>query len=283
MSPLRLPWTAPGHVLAALLGLHALVLLGLLRDLPPGERLAQYPALLLGAFSPRVWPLLAPQAALSAAYLLGGLALAWPLSALLARWNRGLLQVLGGVPPYLLLAGAVWGGLIWTQARGQDFPLSGWAPLMLGLFVGALALPAAARTALLTRQVRAQALRADHSRAARAMGLSETRVRRRAARLARPGRASALAGEALGLAFSLSVMEGLLQFPGVGGTVFAALQSVLGGLPASGAAWADPLLPRQLLSGSLLALLALALLASALLRAVAARLDPRPLAGAEAG
>ena len=139
--------------------------------------------------------------------------------------------------------------------------------------VTALALPTAARAALATQHATGEALSADHSRVARAMGLPERAVQRRAARVALPERAAGLAGDALGLALSLSVIEGLLQFPGVGNEVYVALQGTFAG--ADGQPFGA-----QSLSASLAALLGLALLFAGIGRALAARLDPRPRAGA---
>ncbi|WP_192930875.1 ABC transporter permease subunit [Deinococcus sp. AJ005] len=265
-----------GHlgVLASFLLLHAALLLGMQRQIPLPQRMAEYPAQLLGIFRPDVLATVLPLALLSGTYLLGGLLLAWVLAALLGRFARPVLWVLEGLPPFLLLVAGVGAGLAVTLPRGWDFPLTAWSPLMLTLIVASLALPAATRAALATQHATGEALAADHSRVARAMGLSERAVLRRAARVALPGRAAGLAGDVLGLALSLAVIEGLLQFPGVGNEVYVALQGTFAG--ADGQPF-----QAQTLSASLAALLGLALLFAAVGRALAAHLDPRPRAGAD--
>lgn len=261
---------------ASFLLLHAALLLGTQRQVPMPRRVAGYPAQLLGIFDPAVLGQVLPLALLSATYLLGGLTLAWALAALLGRVARPALWVLEGLPPFLLLVAGVGAGLAVTVPRGLNFPLTAWAPLMLALIVTALALPAAARAALATQGAAEAALAAEHSRVARAMGLGERAVQRRAARVALPERAAGLAGDALGLALSLAVIEGLLQFPGVGNEVYVALQGSFAA--AGGQAFRTQLLP-----AALAALLGLALLAAWAGRMLAARLDPRPRAGEEPG
>ncbi|MFK7602720.1 hypothetical protein ACI3L1_10960 [Deinococcus sp. SM5_A1] len=262
----------PLGLLASFLLLHAALLLGMQRQIPMPQRMAAYPAQLLGIFKPDVLATVLPLALLSGTYLLGGLGLAWVLAALLARVARPALWVLEGLPPFLLLVAGVGAGLAVTVPRGWDFPLTEWSPPMLALIVTALALPAAARAALATQHATGEALAADHSRVARAMGLSERAVLRRAARVALPERAAGLAGDVLGLALSLAVIEGVLQFPGVGNEVYVALQGTFAG--ADGQPF-----QAQSLSASLAALLGLALLFAWGGRALAARLDPRPRTG----
>ncbi len=264
-----------------LLALHLALMLGLERRLAWGERLASYPAALAGVLNPEVLTQVLPLAGLTAAYLAGGLALAWGLAALLSRAPRPLLWLLESLPPYLLLVGGVGAGLALTLARGWNFPLEVWSPVMLALIAASLALPLAARSALLTRQAREEALAADHTRVARATGLPERTVRRRAARLALPERAAGLAGDALGLTLSLAIIEGLLQFPGVGNEAYLAWQGTLAPLigPGAEAPLADAAFRLQITSASLLLLLGLGLFAAAGLHALARRLDPRPRAG----
>lgn len=265
-----------------LLLLHAALLLGVQRKVPLPERLWAYPGQLLGALRPEVLSVVWPQLLLTAAYLLGGLLLAWLLVGLLGRWARGLLWVIEGLPPFLLLVLGVWLGLWYTVPRGLDFPLTPWAGLMLGLFTTALALPAAARAALASGQVRNEALRADFTRTARSMGLPESQVRQQAARVALPERAAALAGESLTLALALVVMEGLLQFPGVGNSVYVALQAALSGVGEVVAGQGrDGLLAVQTLSAALLWWLLLGVGGAGFWHWVAARLDPRPRSGEE--
>lgn len=186
---------------------------------------------------------------------------------------------------HLILLLIIWAGLAFTLARGLDFPLQPWQPLMLAFIVLSLAVPAAARAALHTRQAQTQALKADFTRTARAMGLPEKRVVARAARVALPQRATGLAAETLSLAISLILIEGLLQFPGLGNEVYLALVAVMRDVPPDAAmsvAWGERLLPLQIMSVSAFLLLSLALLSAVLFRVVAARLDPRPRVGEEA-
>nr|WP_184131975.1 ABC transporter permease subunit [Deinococcus humi] len=266
----------PLELLAPFLLLHAVLLLGLQRQLPLQQRLADYPAQLLSILRPEVLGQTLPLALLSGTYLLGGLALAWGLATLLGRVARPALWVLEGLPPFLLLVAGVGAGLAVTVPRGLNFPLTPWSPLMLALIMTALALPAAARAALLTRQATGEALAAEHSRVARAMGLPERAVLRRATRVALPERATGLAGDVLGLALSLAVIEGLLQFPGVGNEVYVALQGTFAG--AQGGT-----VRVQTLSAALAALLALSLVYGWIGRTLAARLDPRPRTGGSDG
>lgn len=270
-------------VLLQVLGLHLLLLMGMERKVPLAQRLASYPAQLLGIGRPEVLAQVGPPFLLTGAYLLGGLLLAWLLVGILSRWARPVLWIIEGLPSFLLLALGVWGGVTFTVWRGLDFPLTPWAPLMLTLFVAALALPAAARVALATAQVRGEALRADYSRTARAMGLSEREVQGRAARVALPERAAGLGGDTLALALALVVMEGLLQFPGLGNSVYVALQASLSGVgDVVAGASAGEVQPLQVLSAALLLWLGLGFSAAALLHGLAGRLDPRPRSGEEA-
>ncbi|MVN85379.1 ABC transporter permease subunit [Deinococcus sp. HMF7620] len=260
--------------LLALLGWHAVLVIGVQRHLPLPERLLTYPATLMAGLSPEVLPAVAEAALLSGTYLLGGLALAWVLAAGLRRAPLGLLWLLETVPPFLLLLLGVALGLAVTLWRGWDFPLTPWSPLMLTFIVASLAWPVAARAAVQTRAAYLEALAADHSRTARAMGLPEGQIQRRALGVARPVQATTLAGDALGLTLSLTILEGLLHFPGLGDTVSLAVQ---GQFSESGQLEGDRLM---VFSSSLLALLMLGGLGHVILRGVAARLDPRPV-GAE--
>ncbi|SEJ48212.1 oligopeptide transport system permease protein [Deinococcus reticulitermitis] len=268
-----------------LLSLHFIVLLGVQRTVPLPERLARYPSVLLGLGRPEVFREVLTQAALSASYLGLALLLAWGLAGALRRLVRPALWVLEGTPQFLLLVLGIWGGLSLTLARGADFPLTPWSPLMLGLFTVALTLPVAARASLATEEARRQALAADHTRTARAMGLSERAVERRALRVSLAERAGTLSGEVFGLGLALVVMEGLLQFPGLGNTLYVALQGAFAVRPPG----AVPLVPPtggaafelQALSGALLLWLLLGAWGSALFVRLALRLDPRPRSGEE--
>ncbi|WP_135227817.1 ABC transporter permease subunit [Deinococcus fonticola] len=263
------------------LALHFVLLMGLERKVALPERVASYPAQLLGLLRPEVFTQVGPQALLTGAYLLGGLGLAWLLVTLLSRWARPLLWFMEGIPPFLLLALGVWAGVTFTVARGLDFPLTPWSPVMLGLYTASLALPVAARVALATGQVRREALGADYTRTARAMGLPEARIQAQARRVALPERAAGLGGDALGLALALVIMEGLLQFPGLGNSVSLALQGALSGAGDTVSSAADPL-AQQTLAAALLLWLLLGVLATLFYQGLAARLDPRPRSGEEA-
>lgn len=268
--------------LAQLLLLHFVLLMGLERKIPLTERLTSYPAQLLGLLRPEVFTLVWSQVLLTGAYLLGGLLLAWVLVRWVSRWARPVLWFMEGIPPFLLLALGVWAGVTFTVSRSLDFPLTPWSPVMLGLYTAALALPVAARVALATGQVQREALNADYTRTARAMGLPEKQVQVQARRVALPERAAGLGGDALTLALALVVMEGILQFPGVGNSVYIALQGALSGTGDAVAAVPGDLLPQQTLSAVLLLWLLLGLLATLFFQWLAARLDPRPRSGEEA-
>lgn len=265
---------------AGLFALHTLLIFGLLRELPLPARLSLWPQLWAGLGRREVWALLLPEVLLSSCYLLAGLLLAWALAGLLERAPEGLGWLTEGATPYLWLVLLIWAGLSWTLARDLNFPLRAWHPLMLGLIALSLALPLAGRASLVVRSTRRTALEADYTRTARAMGLPEAQVRAQAGRVALPERARSLSGDALGVGLSLVIIEGLLQFGGLGNEVYTALQGSLseGGVNFS-VSWGDPTLPWQLLSGALLALLILSALAAAALRALAGRLDPRPRVG----
>lgn len=264
------------------LALHFVLLMGLERKVALPERVASYPAQLLGLLRPEVFTQVGPQVLLTGAYLLGGLLLAWFLVVGLARWGRAALWFMEGIPPFLLLVLGVWAGVTYTVSRGLDFPLTPWAPVMLGLYTASLALPVAARVALATGQVRREALDADYTRTARAMGLPEKTVQVQARRVALPERAAGLGGDALALALALVIMEGILQFPGLGNSVYIALQGALSGTgDAVARAGTDDLLPQQTLSAALLLWLLLGSLATLFLQWLAAQLDPRPRSGEE--
>lgn len=211
---------------------HAALWLGLNRALPWPERFAAYGAALRGALEPSVWVDVGPAALLTGAYLLLGLGLAWGLVGPLRRVPLAALWVLESLPPFLLLIAGLALGLAVTVARGWTFPLTPWAPLMLALFTLSLALPTAARAATQGHGAYRDAWAAPYTVAARAMGLPEGRLRERAWAVAWPVAARSLTGDTLNVTLSLTVLEGLLQFPGVGNTVYGAVQVALGGTPA---------------------------------------------------
>lgn len=255
---------------ALLVVAHAALWLGLNRSLPWPERLAAYGAALRGALDPGVWAGVGSAALLTGTYLLLGLGVAWALVGALRRVPLPTLWVLESVPPFGLLLAALALGLTVTTTRGWTFPLTPWAPLMLTLFTLALAFPAAARAATQGRGAFRDAWAAPHTRAARAMGLPEARLAGRAWAVARPVAARSLTGDTLNVTLSLTVLEGLLQFPGVGNTVYAAAQAALSGAPATDS------VDGAALGAALAVLLGLGGVAGGAQQAVASRLDPRP-------
>ncbi|GGL12367.1 hypothetical protein [Deinococcus radiotolerans] len=254
--------------LALLVAVHAALWLGLNRALPWPERLTAYGAALRGALEPGVWTDVAPAALLTGTYLLLGTLLAWALVGGLRRVPLPTLWVLEALPPFGLLIGALALGLTVTTARGWSLPLTPWAPLMLALFALTLALPAAARAATQGCGAFRDAWQAPYTRAARAMGVLEARLAGRAWAVARPVAARSLTGDTLNIVLSLTVLEGLLQFPGVGTAVYGAVQATLSGTSS--------LLDGSALAAALAALLALGGVVGAAQQTVASRLDPRP-------
>lgn len=248
---------------------HAALWLGLNRSLPWPERLAAYGAALWAAATPDTWVTVAPEVVLTGTYLLLGTLLAWGLVGVLRRVRPGALWVLETVPPFLLLVAALALGLAVTVPRGWTFPLTPWAPLMLLLFACALAVPVAARATVQGLGAFRDAWGAPFTRVGRAMGLPEARLSARAWAVGRPVAARTLAGEALNVVVSLAVLEGLLQFPGVGNAVYQAVQATLGGTAAGPT-------DEGALALALAALIALGGVAGTVLRHAGHRLDPRP-------
>ncbi|MFC3832493.1 MULTISPECIES: hypothetical protein [Deinococcus] len=261
--------TPPVGRLGLLALAHAALWLGLNRSLPWPERLAAYGAALWAAATPDTWATVAPEVVLTGTYLLLGTLLAWGLVGVLRRVRPGALWVLETVPPFLLLVAALALGLAVTVPRGWTFPLTPWAPLMLLLFACALAVPVAARATVQGLGAFRDAWGAPFTRVGRAMGLPEARLSARAWAVGRPVAARTLAGEALNVVVSLAVLEGLLQFPGVGNAVYQAVQATLGGTAAGPT-------DEGALALALAALIALGGVAGTVLRHAGHRLDPRP-------
>jgi oligopeptide transport system permease protein len=268
--------------LLGLLPLHLLVYLGLyhrehgqgvvgLGELVRG--LASYPAqlgqiLFGGALEPFWGGLLSTGLYFGMAALL-----LWPGFYLLRRLPAGILWAMGGLPAFLtlvLLVMLVFGlsnlFLFWT-------PVEPGQPWMVGVMTLALMLPSAARVAYYLRLRQEELIRSDFARTHRSIGLSERRVRAKVNRVALPEAVSLMAGEAFGLAVAVMLLEGLMQFPGVGLAVYNALSSALGsneglnlGVAEGGAVSASP---------GLFLLLLLAGVYALLLEALTRRLDPR--------
>ena len=252
---------------------HAVLWLGLNRSLPWPERLAAYGAALWAAATPETWATASPEVVLTGTYVLLGTLLAWGLVGVLRRVRPGTLWVLENLPPFLLLVLALAIGLAVTVPRGWTFPLTPWAPLMLLLFACSLAVPVAARATVQGLGAFRDAWGAPFTRVGRAMGLPEARLSARAWAVARPVAVHTLAGESLNVVFSLTVLEGLLQFPGVGNTVYQAVQATLGGPVAAGSTDEGALVI------ALAALIALGAVAGGVQRRAAHHLDARPPLG----
>ncbi|WP_412028077.1 hypothetical protein [Deinococcus yunweiensis] len=265
--------TPPVGRLGLLALAHAALWLGLNRSLPWPERLGAYGAAVRSAATPDTWATVLPEIVLTGTYVLLGTLLSWALVGVLRRMRPGSLWVLETVPPFLLLVLMLALGLAVTVPRGWTFPLSPWAPLMLFVFAGSLAVPVAARAALQGLGAFRDAWAAPYTRAARAMGLPEARLSARAWAVARPVAVHTLAGESLNVVFSLTVLEGLLQFPGVGNTVYQAVQATLGGPVAAGSTDEGALVI------ALAALIALGAVAGGVQRRAAHHLDARPPLG----
>ena len=259
------------RLFAWLLLVHFLIFAGLHRDQSWTARLAGYPPALWrfvdGGFAP-----LLPSLGLTGVYLLGALLVAWLLLPALRRLPSGALWGVGQLPPFLFTLLAVVVALALRSAFGWETPVDAWAPWMLASTLVTLALPGAARLALFLNGRSRELDGADFSRTARAVGLDERRVRAGVARLLRPEAVGLLAGEAVGLAVAVAIIEGLFQFPGLGYVVVKAFGTVFGGLgyqPGDLALYAPDAADAALL------LLLLAGLFTLALGALAWRLDPR--------
>lgn len=254
-----------------LLLIHFLIFAGLHRDQGWAARLSGYPPELWRFVSGGFAPLL-PNLGLTGVYLLLTLLVSWLLLPALRSLPDALLWGLGQLPPFLFTLLAVVAALALRGAFGWATPLDAWAPWMLLSTVVTLALPGAGRLALFLANRRRELDGTDFSRTARAMGLGEKRVRTGVARLLRPEAVGLLAGEAVGLAVAVAIVEGLFQFPGLGYIVVKAFGTVFGGLgyqPGDLALYAPDAADAALL------LLLLAGLFTLALNALAWRLDPR--------
>jgi hypothetical protein len=266
-------YTAHMRLLVWLLGVHLLLYLGLGRAQGILERVRDYPVHFVRIWESGVLTDLLEPTLLTWLYLTLSLAATWALLPALRGVRRDALQFLSSVPAFVAVLVAVF--LTFQIARSVDLgvwlePLHPW---MLGVFTLALALPVASRTALLLQGRAAQLERARFSDVARAQGMTETRVRDRAWRAALPEGAALLAGEALGLAASLMLIEGVLQLPGLGRAAFTAFEASSGGIGGYAEYEIQDIVVRS--SAPLLLLLLTAGAYQGVTGFIAARLDPR--------
>lgn len=267
------------RILLALIPVHLLVYLGL-RQRELGEAVSFGSVLggLLG-YPLHLWQTLSGGA--MAQFLVGlpttgvyftlAALLAWPAILLLQRAPAGVRWLLGSLPGFFLLTLAIF-VIFWLAAIFRFFtPLEPGQPWVIAVLTLALLLPPAARVAQYLELRRQEYAGADFTRTARAIGLSEPKVRAKAARVALPEGVSLLAGEAFGLAVAVMLLEGLLQFPGLGLSVYNILAS-------GGAVEGLNLgvqMPATQASGGLLLLLLMAGAYAVGVEALARRLDPR--------
>jgi oligopeptide transport system permease protein len=261
------------RLLAWLLVVHFLFYLGVGREVGALERLRDYPSHFERMWSTGALPDLLEPSKLTLLYLGSSFVVTWGLLIALRHVRGSVLQFLSSVPAFLSVLFAVF--VTFQLARGLD--LGQWLdpthPWMLVVFTLALALPVAARGASLLGQRSAELERARFSDVARAQGMDEHRVRFRAYRAALPEGAARLAGEALGLAASLMLIEGVLQFPGLGKAAFSAFEA-----SSLGAVGYSEFEVRDAIARSSAPMLLLLLVAGAyqgVASFIAAKLDPR--------
>jgi oligopeptide transport system permease protein len=267
------------RILLALLPIHLLVYLGLRqRELGEAANLASVFQGLL-AYPTHLWQVITNGGL--AQFLVGlpttgvyftlAALLAWPAILLLRRLPTGVRWLFGSLPGFFLLTLAIF-VIFWLAAVFRFFtPLEPNQPWIIAVLTLALLLPPAARVAHYLELRRLEYAQADFTRTARSIGLSEARVQAKAARVALPEGVSLLAGEAFGLAVAVMLLEGLLQFPGLGLAVYNILAS-------GGAVEGLNLgvqMPATQASGGLLLLLLMAGIYAVLVEWLARRLDPR--------
>lgn len=268
------------RLILALIPLHLLVYLGLSQPALGREAasiagilqaLIGYPAHLLKAVVGMT--VFMPGLATTALYFALATLLLWPMAWLLRRVPQTLLWTLGAMPAFLLLVLAVY-LIFWLAVLGGFFtPVEPNAPWLVATLTLSLMLPPAARVAHYLRLRQPELIRSDFARTGRAIGLSEVQVRHRVDRVALPEGLSLMAGEAFGIAVAVMLLEGLMQFPGLGLAVYNILASSFGndtGLNL-GTSLGGPLSA----SPGLLLLLLLAGGYAWLLEGLARRLDPR--------
>lgn len=259
--------------LAWLLGVHCLLYLGLGRQYGVWERLSDYPAHFVRMWSTGALGDLLEPSLLTLLYLCLSIVATWVLMLALRRTDPRVLQFLSSLPAFITVLFAVF----ITFQIGRNLDLGVWLdqlhPWVLVVFTLALALPVASRAALLMQGRTAEFVAARFSDAARAQGMTESRVRARAWRVALPEAAGLLAAEALGLAASLMLLEGVLQFPGLGKAAFSAFEAASGGVGGYTDSEIHEAIARS--SAPLLLLLLLAGAYQGIALWVVSRLDPR--------
>lgn len=267
------------RILLALLPVHLLVYLGL-RQRELGEA-ASLESVFQGllAYPPHLWQMVVGGG--MSQFLVGlpstgiyftlAALLAWPTILLLQRLPNEVRWFLSSLPGFFLLALAIF-VIFWLAAVFRFFtPLEPGQPWVIAVLTLVLLLPPAARVAHYLELRRLEYAQSDFTRTARSIGLSEGQVRAKAARVALPEGVSLLAGEAFGLAVATMLLEGLLQFPGLGLSVYNILAS-------GGAVEGLNLgvqMPASQASGGLLLLLLMSGVYAVLVETLARRLDPR--------
>ena len=268
------------RILLALIPVHLLVFLGL-RQRELGSAVDFSDILRgLGLYPLHLWQMffgggLAPFWAglpKTGVYFLLAALLAWPLILLLRRVPTGVRWFLSSLPSFFLLSLLIF--VIFYLAFVFRFftPIEPNQPWLIAVLTVSLLLPPAARVAQYLELRRKEYVNADFSRTARSIGLPERRVQAKAARVALPEGVRLLAGEAFGIAVTVMLLEGLMQFPGLGLSVYNILASAgsteglnLGVVNSS----------TTTASGGLLLLLLVAGIYAVLIETLARRLDPR--------
>lgn len=265
-----LPWLLSGFWL---LSLHFLCYMGLGRLEPLSQRLGQYPTHFLEIYNSGVFLEMLQPLGLTIWYLVLATVLAWILLLLLRQLPVFVLEFLGSIPAFI----TVFIGVFITILIGQVWDLGLWLdgnhPWMQFVLAVGLALPISSRAANILKLRSAEYQQALFSQVARGMGIPEARVRFKAFRAALPEGALALSGEALGVVASLMLIEGSLQFPGIGKAAFIAFQGISGGIGGTTPEDVQAAVARA--SASLLLLFLVAGLYAGLLHLLVQRLEPR--------
>lgn len=198
--------------------------------------------------------------------------LAWPVVQLLRRVPAGFRWLLSSVPAFFLLTLLIF--LVFYLAYLFRFftPIEPNQPWVIAVLTLSLLLPPAARVAHYLELRTAEYAKADFTRTARSIGLSEAKIRAKTSRVALPEGISLLAGEAFGIAVAVMLLEGLLQFPGLGLSVYNILASA-GNTEGLNLGVVESATTTA--SGGLLLLLLIAGVYASLVEGLARRLDPR--------
>lgn len=155
-------------------------------------------------------------------------ALLWPTFWLLRFLPSGVLWVLGAMPAFLLLVLLVF-FIFWLAFVFRFFtPVEPQAPWVVATLTASLMLPPAARVALYLKTREHELRQADFARTHRAIGLPENKVRNKVSRVALPEGLGLMGGEAFGIAVAVMLLEGLMQFPGLGLAVYNVMASNFG-------------------------------------------------------